>query len=641
MNGMDEGKAFERRIVFAISVVAICMVFYHILAPFYLFVGPNGHQVIHLTFALLLIFLHFMRREQKHWAGIVFAATCITLALISAIYSLPRIVWLEEFAGDPDLPFMVILVSIFLVFLVLEATRQTMGLVIPVVCLIFMAYAFFSEHMPGFLRGAPVDFHRFFIRLGIGNLGQNGIFGSVLSISANVIFLFFVYGSLLKITGGLKFFTEIGKWVGRKLAGGPGISSVITSALVGMITGTPVGNVALTGSFTIPAMKKAGYEPYQAAAIEATASTGGSLMPPIMGLVAFIMAAMTGIPYFKIALMALIPSVLYYFSAFLYVQLTAMRKRAFGSFLSITDDKVDIKEIKLGAPLFFLPLFLLIFLVIKRYSLGYSIALTNLLLLGLSLLRKETRPSVKALLEGITDGALIGSGVAAACGAIGLILGATSLTVLVQKVPLIVISLSGGSLIAALALTAVSSIILGMGVSVVVAYLVVVMVTAPALMKFGVTMEQAHMFTLYYGTIGFITPPVAAACIVAAKMAGSPFMKTAIEATKVAIAGFIVPVLFIYAPVLLMMPQSNIALGLFRLATSFILVLVLQVGICGQYLTPIKRLEKVIPFSIAIMLFLSYPFQNILLAIAGIIAFGFFTVWQVVKRNTSTQNVSV
>ena len=627
----------KRMVAIGTSVVAIAMVIYQIVAPFHLFVGPNHHQVIHLSFALVLLSLSRMSQARTRWLGISLASVYIILTIFIAAYTLPKVSWLEFHSGDPNLPFIVVAIGMVLTFLILEATIRTFGLAIPIVCLVFLVYAYLAQFIPGLLHGPPVSVNRLFIRLGIGALGVQGIFGIILGTSANLVFLFFVYSALLQATGGTRFFMEVGKWAGWKLAGGPALTSIVSSALVGTITGSPTANVVLTGSFTIPLMKKVGYAPYQAGAIEATASTGGAIMPPVMGLAAFLMAAITGIPYINICIMAAIPAVLYYFSAGLYVQFQAM-KMDLGSFATIEDIKVDFRVMLLYGPLFVLPLLLLIILLMKGFSLSYTMAITIFFLVLLSLIRKETRPSLKQWIDGLTDGAIAGAAIAATCAAIGIILGSLSFTVLIQKVPMLVTSISGGYLITTLILTAISSIILGMGVSSVIAYLMPVLVIAPVLIGMGVTIAQAHLFALYFGTIGFVTPPVAAASLVAARLAEAPYWKTAFEASKVAVAGFLVPFLFIYCPLLIFQP-GTILDGLLILG-AFALITALQVVFCNQYITSINRLERCVFGLIALLLFVSFPLRSYIMVSTGLAAFTLVTIWQWKRRRSTARALS-
>ena len=613
----------------------MAMIIYQLISPFHLFVGPNHHQLIHLSFALVIVLLVFMRQARMRWFGISLASLYIILTVFTAVYTLPRVSWLELRSGLPTLPFIVVAVGIVLTFLVLEATRQSFGLAIPIVCLVFLAYAFTAQFIPGFLHGPPVTVNRLFIRIGIGALGVNGIFGPVLGISANLVFLFFVYGALLQTTGGTRFFIQVGRLVGRKLAGGPALTAVVSSALVGTITGSPGGNVALTGSFTIPLMKSAGYKPHEAGAIEATASSGGQILPPVMGASAFMMAGLTGIPYFKIVIAAAIPAVLYFLSAGLYAQFHAMRMRATGTLGTMKEEKADFRQMLVYGPLFVLPLMLIIILLMQGFPLGYIVAIAIFLLFLLSLVRRETRPSPKQWIVGLTDGAIAGAGVAATMAAIGVILGSISFTVLIPKVPMIITSISGGNLLAALILTGISSIILGMGVSIIVAYIVVVLVTAPALIGMGVALPQAHLFTLYFATMGFVTPPVAAAALVAARLAGAPFLKTALEASKVAVAGFVVPFLFIYNPVLILLPGTNPVLDGLLVIGAFMLIVALQVVICGQYLTRLNRLERYMFGLIALVLFISFPLQSYVMITTGLAAFTLATIRQWRKRKSA------
>lgn len=627
--GKAAKEAGQHSLGVSLSVVAIAMVLYQLAAPFHVYVGPNQHQVVHLTFALVLVFLDWSRRAKLRWTAFALASLYIVLLLFSAVYTYTRCYWLEYYSGDPDLPLITVAIGVILVFLVLEATRQAFGLVIPIVALLFMAYAYWGSSIPGLFHGPPVSLERLFLRLGIGNLGLNGIFGPILGLSANIIFLFFVYSSLLQVTGGTRFFVQVGRFVGKRLAGGPALSAIVTSALLGTVTGSVSGNITLTGSFTIPLMKKYGYQPHQAGAIEAMASTGGQIMPPVMGLVAFLMAAITGIPYVQICLMAAIPAVLYFLSGGLYAQFQALKRKTGHKIRMLEEERIDFREMLLFGPLFVLPLLLLVILLVIGFSLSYIIVVTAAFLVGLSLIRKETRPSLKQLIDGITKGALSGASVAASCAALGIILGCISFTVFISKIPMIIVSISGGYLIAVLLLAALSSLILGMGASTSVAYLLVVLVSAPVLLRMGLTITQAHLFVLYYAVLGFLTPPVAVGSLIASRLAGAPFLKTGIEATKVALGGFIIPFLFIYCPVLVLQPvQENLTLSILKVAAAFVLVIVTQIVVCGQYFVATGFWERCIFGVITVALFFSLTIHNYSVIIVSTVGFILMSVLQ-------------
>jgi TRAP transporter 4TM/12TM fusion protein len=627
--GRSDKVAGHYSLSVALSIVAMAMVLYQVAAPFHVYVSPNQHQLVHLTFALVLVFLDWIRRAKVRWASVVLASLYIVLLLFSAVYTYTHVYWLEYYAGNPDLPLITVIIGVILVFLALEATRQTFGSAIPIVVLLFMAYAYWGSSIPGLFHGPPVSLNRLFLRLGIGNMGLNGIFGPILGLSADIIFLFFVYSSLLQVTGGTRFFIQVGRFVGKKLAGGPALTAIVTSALLGMVTGSVSGNITLTGSFTIPLMKKHGYQPHQAGAIEAMASTGGQIMPPVMGLVAFLMAAITGIPYIQICLMAAIPAALYFLSGGLYAQFQALKSRT----RILEEQKIDFREMFLFGPLFVLPLLLLVVLLIIGFSLNYIIVVTTAFLVALSLIRKETRPSLKQLIDGITKGALSGAAVAASCAALGIILGCISFTVFISKIPMIIMSISGGHLIAVLLLAAASAIILGMGASTSVAYLLVVLVSAPVLMRLGVTTAQAHLFVLYYAVLGFLTPPVAVGSLIASRLAGAPFLKTGMEATKVALGGFIIPFLFIYCPVLVLQPvHGDLPLNVLKVAAAFVLVIVAQIVVCGQYFVTTGFLERCIFGVITLVLFVSLTIHNFSVIIGSIAGFILMSILQWNKK---------
>ena len=625
---------FQRIVSIAISVVAIVFVIYQLIAPFHIFVDPNQHQMIHLTFAMMLIFGVYIKRGKVgkiRWLAIGLGLTYILMALFSAVYSIPQMNWLQLRGGDPSLPFVYVAIGVCLTIVSLEATRQTFGLPVVIVTLAFVLYAYLGHLLPvGDLYIPSVSLRKLFLRFGVGSLGSYAILGPILGISANSIFLFFIYGALLQATGAIKFFIQVGNWVGTKMAGGPALAAVVTSALFGMTSGSAAANIAVTGSFTIPLMKKAGYQPYQAAAIEAMASTGGQLMPPMMGLSIFMMVALTGIPYVELIVIAVIPAVLYFFGGGLYAQFQAMKMRGRGELKTVGVGGVNYREMAFFAPLFILPLVMLIILLLQRHSVAYSITLTLALLVILSLLRKGSRGTLKGWIEAITQGAITGAGIAAVCASIGILLASLSFTGLAIMLPKLMVSISGEHLIALLFLAALSSIILGMAASTVPAYILVVLATVPALLAMGISMAQAHFFSVYFAIMAMLTPPVAISAMVAAKFADAPYMKVGWEGTKVALAGFIIPFFMIYTPIILLQPASGtpIIWQVLELIACFAAIAVLQVVVCGQYLVITKGGERLLFGLLAVILLTGVVSHVYIITIAGMIAFTIMTIWQ-------------
>lgn len=615
----EAGTKSNRVLEIIIAVVALAMVAYHLVSAHFRLESYNAFQNTHLTFALTLIFLSTLRGARRRWQ--VVSLIALVLSLIPTGYVHFNVKYLEWHSGLPPTTVVVIMSGILAIVL-LEACRRAVGGVLAVVILVFLSYSFLGHYVPGFFHGAYVAPDRIIARVGIGSLGVEGIFSFILAMSADVIFLFVVFGALFQVSGATRFFIQVGKLIGSKLAGGPALTAVVTSALVGMVTGSVAANVATTGAFTIPSMKKMGYKPEQAGAIEAVASTGGQIMPPVMGAVAFIMVAFTGIPYVTIMAVAVLPAILYFLSLGLYVQFHAMKMG-----LKAPPEEVNFREMLITGPMFVIPLLFLIIFLIKGYPLNYTMSLTIVLLILLSLIRKETRASLGQWVQAFTQGAITGSMVAVTCACLGLMVASISLTGLLLKIPSFVEMAAGGNLILALILAMVASIILGSGVSVAASYVLVAIVVCPVLVNMGLPVIQAHFFNFYYACIAMLTPPVAIGVIIAAQVAEARFLKTALEALKAAAGSFLVPYLFIWSPILLLMPKDPLS-GTLGLIASFVIIMSIQVAVCGQYLTSINRLERAVFVVIILLLFTSLFTGNYVIIAAGIALMMIATIWQ-------------
>ncbi|MFH1652294.1 MAG: TRAP transporter fused permease subunit [Chloroflexota bacterium] len=618
----DDG--FKRAVDTATVVTALAMVIYHMASAHYLFVGHIQHQTVHLAFAMLLVFFFSLKKTPKRLRPL--GLLLIVATVITTVYVFVNSVPLQLRAGSISPPVIDLVIGGVLIALVIEACRRSFGMILTGVIVVFLVYIFVGHYLPRPFYIPAYSPLKIISRLGIGSIGLTGVYSVFVGISANTIFLFVVFGSLLQVSGATRFFMQVGRIFGRKLAGGPAISAVVSSTLVGMVTGSVGADIATTGSFTVPLMKKVGYAPYQAGAVIATASTGAQLMPPVMGAAAFLMADLTGTPYVLVMGAAFLPAFFFFLAAGLYTQLYGMRMRFSG-----IPDRVDVREMALTAPLFLVPLAFLTTMLLLRYSLNYSMSISIVLLLVLSFLRKDTRPSLKKLVEGFTEGAYLGAQIGATVAALGIIIGIVSWTGLGIKIPSLVEGASGGNLTIALLLTMVASLILGMGLPSTAVYLMVAVVVGPALIKMGVPMFQAHFFCFYFGVMSFVTPPVAMAALIAAKVSGSPFLKTGIEATKVAIGGFLVPFFIIWTPILTLQPQEPVgaAVGL----TALLLTIVsIQIVICKYYLADISRVERLMYAAVTLVIFFSQPLNSYPMFALGVGVFVLGSVWQWRKR---------
>jgi TRAP transporter 4TM/12TM fusion protein len=613
----------------AIAVVGVAMAMYHLISTQYLIFGGYEHQNAHLGFALVLIFLVAIKEGGKKNRLIM--PVLIVLSLACVVYvgmnveALQLRVWFNTTLD--------IIVGITIVILVIEATRQSFGLILPVLTVVFIIYAFFGHYIPGPLGAANVPILRIISSLAIG---LSGIYGQVLAISANFIFLFVLFGAILQTSGATVFFEHVGRLAGRKIAAGPAISSVVTSALVGTTTGSVGANIATTGSFTIPLMKKAGYKPEEAGAIEAAASTGGQIMPPVMGAAAFAMAGVTGIPYLTIVVVAIIPAVIYFLVLGLYAISRANRMG-----IKAQMGEVDYREMLLRAPLFFIPLAAIVYTLIIGKTLMYAAFCGIVSAIILSLLRKQTRNSLVGWIRGFTSGALSGAQIAASVGCVGIILQIITLTGIGVKLPALVEAWSGGNVSLALLIVAVVSIILGCGVSTLAVYLIVAIVAAPVMLSLGVSMLSAHFFIFYFACFSMTTPPIGMASIIASKVAGAKYMPTAREAVRASIAGFILPFLFIWNPILLLQSAPSPLLAALGIIASLGIIVALQAVVTNSYISKMNLWKSVV-IGLSFLTLVAYFITQInILLVVGIALVLFITVVQlIVRRKLSQQSVT-
>jgi TRAP transporter 4TM/12TM fusion protein len=607
---MDKSNGkFAAYLAHALVVVGLCMVFYHMASTQYMIFGSYEHQDVHLGFALVLIFLRSAINAGS-LSGRFISLALVALSLLCTGYIKFFIYHLEEVIGFPELIDMVI--GIILIVLVLEATRKAWGLVLPIIAVIFVLYFVYGHYIPG-----PLHHREFRLTYVISylDIGLSGIFGTFLSISANFVFLFVVFGSLLQVVKLNDLFFEMGKAAGRVLAGGPAQTAVISSGMVGMVTGAAVANVAITGAYTIPLMQRVGYKPEQAGAIEATASTGGQIMPPIMGASAFLMASFLGIPYAEVMLAAVIPALLYYLSVGVGVQLIALKHG-----ISAPKEDVDWKLILQRLPVFLGPVALLIILLLLRYSPMYAAFWAILLVLGIGLIRKETRFSMRELINAIAHGAIGGSQIGLALACVGLMAQTLITTGLGTKIVGTVEALSGGHLWLALIFTMIMAIILGCGCPTTAAYSLVAIVVVPVLVRSGVQNISAHFFAFYFAIISALTPPVALAALAGAGIAGGNYFKTGVEAFKLAFSGFIIPYLIVYNPVLILRPISPMY-GAISLVAIPVCLFCLTVLIYNYFLDHLGLWEKVLLIVAAVGLFGYSISKSLLLVIIGALAF--------------------
>jgi len=622
-----ETKQGWKVIDIAIATLGVAMAMYHLISTQYLIVGGLQHQNVHLGFALALVFMVALKKSAGKTKLFMFALLALSIACI--IYIGVNMVALEGRVGFNTTLDLVI--GVVIVILVLEATRQSFGALLPLLTIIFIAYAFFGHYIPGPLNTAKLPPERIIPYFAIG---LSGVYGQVLAISANFIFLFVFFGAVLQASGATVFFEQVGRLVGRKVAAGPALSAVVTSALVGTTTGSIGANIATTGSFTIPLMKRAGYKPEEAGAIEAAASSGGQIMPPVMGAAAFAMAGVTGIPYLRIVIAALIPAVLYFFVLGLYVQFRAGKRG-----LAAEVEAVDYKEMLLRSPLFIIPIAAIMFFLVRGNTLMYAAFWGIVSTILLSLFRKETRGSLISWVKGFTAGSISGAEIAVAISCIGIVLQIITFTGVGVKLPGLVEAWSGGNLAVALLIVAVVSIILGCGVSTMAVYLIVVIVSAPIMLKMGIPLLSAHFYVFFYACFSMITPPIGMGAVIAAKVAGAKYLPTAVEAVKASVAGFILPVLILWNPALILEPVDSLLLAIIGVIACLVILISLQALLVGYYLTNISLWEKILLGTSVLALIGYFISNNFLFAIVGLGLFVIITIRQFMRRGRAFAQV--
>ncbi|PAB58734.1 TRAP transporter permease [Anaeromicrobium sediminis] len=485
--------------------------------------------------------------------------------------------------------------AIMAILLTLEAGRRCVGNILPCLSIFFILYAKYGYLFPGMLAHKGFSWKRILTRM---YLTDGGIFGVTLMVSASYVFMFILFGSFLNKTGTAKFFNDFALAFAGRLRGGPAQVAVMASGLMGTISGSSQANVATTGSFTIPLMKEVGYEPRFAGAVEAAASTGGILMPPIMGAASFMMASFLGIPYVKVMYAGIIPALFYYFAIFTMVDFEAKKIGLKG----MDKDKLPVfKEVMLTQGHLVLPIIIILILLIKGLTPLYAAFYGLIATIVTSSFRKNTRMDFKKFIGALEEGAKSAVSVAIACAVVGFIVGVVSMTGLGQVVAHNIIKLSFGQLWLALILVMIASIFLGMGLPATACYIITASIAAPALIKMGVRPIAAHFFAFYYGTLSAVVPPVALTSYTAAGIADANPTKVAVTGFKLALAGIMIPFMFVYSPIILM---ENVTIGslIMTIITGLIGIVALASSAENYFQGKMTILERISTFIGAVLL---------------------------------------
>jgi len=571
-----------------VTVIAVAMSLYHMYVAGF---GPPEAVIFrgtHLLFALTLVFLLYPLRPGA--GPLVRALDAVLLAgsfgfvlhiFLNYEYFTNRIIYIDDLTRS-DTFFAVVAVLI-----VLDATRRVIGWALPLTAIAFLVYAGVFSHVT-----TPVLLEQLY-------LSTEGIFGSTLGVSASYVMLFVLFGAFMEKSGTGQLFMDFAMSITGHTAGGPGKVAIVSSSLFGTVSGSAVANVMVDGPITIPLMKRTGFRPPFAAAVEAVASTGGQIMPPVMGAAAFVMAEFLVVPYAQVALWAVVPALMYYLAVFFAVHFEAKRHKLAGVPRS---ELPRFGHVMLVRGHLFVPILIVLFGLILGYSAPLCALAGALSCFPVALARATTRARItwQSLLDALQDGAKNTLSVAMACACAGIVIGCVTITGLGITFTQIVLALAQNSLVLALMLTAIAGIVLGMGMPTTPAYIVMVALLVPAIIKLGAVTPAAHMFAFYFAILSAITPPVALAVFAAAGLARAPIWPTGLEAMRAAAPAYIVPFMFIYEPSLLLIGDwSTILLAV---PTAIIGVICLASGLHGWLVGPAPPWQRVLLIASALCL---------------------------------------
>ncbi len=599
-------------------------------------------RTVHLGFGLVFIFLLFPARRKFSKTKIPWYDFILTAgALLIGTYWTINYTRLVQSLGS--LESMDFIVGLLAVLLVLEASRRAVGLPITIIAAIFLVYAYLGPYFPAFMahRGQSVD--------NIVNLmfyTTDGILGTPLAVSSTYIFAFLLFGAFLVKTGVGQYFNDLSVAVAGKLVGGPAKVAIFSSALQGTISGSSVANVVTSGAYTIPMMKSLGYKKEFAGAVEASSSTGGQLMPPIMGAAAFLMVEFIGrgVTYWDIAKAAAIPALLYFTGIWIMTHFEAKRLGLKG----LTDDQMpDRKEIFKKIYLI-LPIFLIIILMMVGVPVIHSALYGILACIAVGLINKDTKLGIKEILDALVDGARTALAVVAATACAGIIVGVVVKTGLGLSLATSLVKLAGGSILLTLFFVMIASLILGMGAPTTANYVITSTIAAPAIITLLapdvaqsavpiVVLLSAHFFVFYFGIIADITPPVALAAFAASGISGGDPIKTGLEASKLAIAAFIIPYMVVFSPTLLMIDTTLWEI-IWVTFTAIIGMISIGAGMIGYWYRKVNWLERILAVGAGLLLIYPESMSDII----GLVLFGvLFAIQLYTREKEDTKIIAV
>ena len=580
---------------------------------------------IHLAFACAVLFLLIPEEKQGVKNEII--------NFIFAVASLAGLLYMAHNHLDICMrvgkPLMTdIILGVITIIIVIEGTRRVIGPFLPILCIISILYAYFGNLMPRLFWNVGFGTRRI---ISILYLTTDGIFGIALAVSATFVAIFIIFGGLLKDFGGGEFFINIASALVGKNVGGAAKASVVASALFGTISGSTMANIVTTGAFTIPLMKKTGFSADFAGAVEAVASTGGMILPPVMGAAAFIMAEIIGIPYWEVCKVAFFPAFLYYLSIFFSIHFRAASKGLHG--MPHSQIPSLRKVLKDGWPFLSILFVLVWMLAVLRVTPLKAGVMAIWATVILSLLKQSSRVKWKhivSILEGISRGLIVIAFSTAACG---IIIGVVNLTGIGMQLSMIMVSITGGNLFFLLLLTTLAAFIFGMAGLITPAYVILAIMVAPTLVHAGVDIKAAHLFIIHYVAFADITPPVAIGAFIAAGIAGGNGFRTGMQAIMIALPSFIVPFLFVYRPQLMLVGNlGDILISVIIACTGIIFFAAVMQGYFFEHLSFLNRIYL---FICVILLLIPYPIVPFL----GVLGCALFLLQQCISKKNKLNSV--
>jgi TRAP transporter 4TM/12TM fusion protein len=577
-----------------ISAIAVCFSLFQVITGYFPLIAMY-QRLIHVIFGFSLIFLLFplsskQRRDRLSWDGYLLVGLLLYISLYVVMNFVARA---DQVGLEP--PLYELILGGLLIFLTLEASRRTTGWSLAIFCAGSLIYARFGEWLPDVLGHPNYSLERIISGL---FMTTEGIYGALTGIASTFIFLFVLFGTFMQESGAGSFFFGLASSLFGHVRGGPAKIAVVASSLFGMISGSAMANVSAVGQITIPMMKRAGYKPHFAAAVESASGVGGQFMPPVMGGSVFLMMEILGVSYYAICKAAVLSAILYYVAIFFIVDFEAVKHNLKGQPKA---ECPKFREVFKQGFHFIIPPAVLVYLLIYANVTESRAAFWAVISVPLaSLLRKSTRMSPRKILRALERGALGFLPIAGVVVACNILVGMITLTGLGLQISSILIELSGNSLFWLLFLTMIASLILGLGLPIIVSYLVLAVLVAPALTQMGVDPMAAHLFIFFFALVSDLTPPVAPGAFVAAGIAGADMMRTAWMACRLGLVVYILPYMFVYNNALML--KGDLDDIILSAVTAFIGVYALACGIQGYMFRPAKFFERILFFVAALAL---------------------------------------